>query len=167
VHGVTFKINIIPGRADKFVAGQDKKVMTFLNVREDALELFGFDSPAELSLFERLLTVSGVGPRLALGVLSAGQVSDLENAIDRGDAALLTKVSGVGTKTAERIIVDLRGKLNDLHDAGDTDLSAIIDALIGLGYSAREARDAARLTAAEESVENRIRAALKQLGRKP
>lgn len=165
VHGVVFSLFVVPRTMENWPLQSVQTISTYLHVREDALELYGFSDVRERRLFERLLSVSGVGPRLALAVLSAGSANDLESAIDRGDATLLIKVSGVGTKTAQRIVLDLRGKLVD-DLGGDTALSSTIDALIHLGYSAREARDAARETSAELRVEDRVRAALKRLGRK-
>lgn len=108
VHGVAFRLFIVPRRDPAFPIGTSQTVQTFLHVREDALELYGFPDHAERQLFERLVSVSGVGPRLALAVLSAGSVADLEAAIEGGNAELLMKVSGVGTKTAQRIVIDLR-----------------------------------------------------------
>lgn len=165
VHGVAFRLFVVPRTKERFPAGTTATVPTHLHVREDALELYGFGSKAEQRLFERLLSVSGVGPKMALSVLSAASVEDLEAAIERGDANVLKKVSGVGTKTAERIIVDLRGKLSTLHNAEDTALSTVIDALIQLGYSSREARDAAIGTPPEATVEVRIKAALQRMGK--
>lgn len=164
VHGVGFRVFVLPRTFDTFPVGTEATVTTHLHVREDALELYGFASVDEQRLFERLLTVSGVGPRLALGVLSAASVADLEAAIERGQASVLTKVSGVGTKTAERIIVDLKGKLaREMLTSSDTDLSTVIDALVNLGYSAKEARDAAAATTAEAPIEQRIKQALKRV----
>ncbi len=164
VHGVVFRLFVVIRQDQPFVIGATQTVSTYLHVREDAMELFGFVNEAERRLFEKLLSVSGVGPRLALSVMAAGSVADLEAAIERGDAAVLTKVSGVGNKTAQRIVVDLRGKLaSDFTD--DTALSSVIDALVGLGYSAREAREAAAATAPDVSPEERLRLALRRLGK--
>lgn len=165
VHGVTFRIQVVPRETSHWAVGSEQQIQTVLHVREDAMELFGFPTHEERRLFERLVSVSGVGPRLALAVLSAGSVQDLEAAIERGDATLLTKVSGVGTKTAQRIVVDLRGKLSLAAD-GDTTLSSVIDALVGLGYSSREAREAAMNTVPEATPEERVRQALRRLGKK-
>lgn len=164
VHGVGFRLFVVAKTREHFPVGQEATVPTYLHVREDALELYGFGSTGEQRLFEKLLTVSGVGPKMALGVLSAASVSDLELAIERGQAGVLTAVSGVGTKTAERIIVDLRGKLQR-DESGDASLSGVIEALVTLGYSAREAREAAATTDATLPVEGRIKAALQRLGR--
>jgi Holliday junction DNA helicase RuvA len=115
VHGVGLRVFILPRTLEKLPLQTTATLVTHLNVREDALDLYGFMTAGELRLFERLISVSGVGPKVALGVMSAADASDLEAAIERGDSKVLTKVSGVGTKTAERIIVDLRGKLSELQ----------------------------------------------------
>lgn len=165
VHGVGFRIFAAPRTIERYELGRPATVRTYLHVREDALELYGFSTAGEQRLFEQLLSVSGVGPKLALGVLSAASVEDLEQAIERGDANVLTRVSGIGTKTAQRIIVDLRGKLADLGQAADSSLASVIDALVRLGYSAREAREAAAATPADAPIEQRVKRALQQLGR--
>ena len=164
VHGVGFRIFTHTGAIEALQNDENITLLTHMHVREDAMELYGFLKPAELKLFEKLLSVSGVGPKVALSVLSAASVEDLQQAIDQGRSAVLTKVSGVGKKTAERIIVDLRGKLEEEPERGDHDLSAVIDALTSLGYSTREAREAAVATPANLKVEDRIRAALKRMG---
>lgn len=165
VHGVGLRVFVLPRTLEALPPGTTTTLLTHLNVREDALELYGFTTAGELRLFERLLSVSGVGPKVALGVLSAASASDLEAAIERGDSKVLTKVSGVGTKTAERIIVDLRGKLSDIQTVDDSSLSSVIDALVSLGYTSREAREAAAGTPADETVEVRVKTALRQIGR--
>ncbi len=166
VHGVGFRIFVSPKTIEHFPVGRAATLNTHLHVREDALELYGFATVQEQRLFEKLLTVSGVGPRVAMAVLAAASVDDLEAAIERGQANVLTKVSGVGTKTAERIIVDLKGKLTGGGQTDDTSLSSVIDALINLGYSNKEAREAAAGTAAAASVEERIKQALQRSGKK-
>lgn len=163
VQGVGFRLFVLPRTLTEFPVGSEVTVTTHLHVREDALELFGFISPDEQRLFERLLSVSGVGPRVALGVLSAASVSDLEAAIERGQAEILTKVSGVGTKTAQRIIVDLKGKLVRDDSASDSGMGTVIDALVNLGYTAKEARDAAAATSPELPVAQRVKQALKRV----
>ncbi len=165
VHGVGLRVFVLPRTLAKLPPQTATTLLTHLNVREDALDLYGFATAGELRLFERLLSVSGVGPKVALGVLSAASASDLETAIERGDSKVLTKVSGVGTKTAERIIVDLRGKLTDIQTTDDSSLSSVIDALVSLGYTSREAREAAVATPADQTVAARVKTALRQIGR--
>jgi holliday junction DNA helicase RuvA len=124
---------------------------TYLAVRDDALDLYGFASLAELRFFELLLTVSGIGPKTALGILNIATVSNLATAIQTSDASHLTKVSGIGKKNAEKIVRELEGKLDDVEFAGMMGASAaaadgrsdadVIAALVSLGYRDTDARD--------------------------
>ncbi|MFA7377679.1 MAG: Holliday junction branch migration protein RuvA, partial [Patescibacteria group bacterium] len=116
---------------------------------EDASDLYGFQSSLDLEIFSLLLSVSGVGPKSALGVLSVSSAQDVSQAIMQGDPNLLTKVSGIGKKTAERIVLELKTKIgrltliNDDFKNGDNNFSSDeIDALMSLGYSLSEARNA-------------------------
>ncbi|MFZ6036534.1 MAG: Holliday junction branch migration protein RuvA [Patescibacteria group bacterium] len=143
-------------------------LFTYQYVREDSLELYGFRSAGERNFFKQLIGVTGVGPKSALTVMALASLDELQSAIVQGDASLLTKVSGIGTKTAERIIVELKRKLATSHDivlqpGADGDA---IDALMGLGYSAKEARDALRAIPSEmATTRTRVQAALKLLGK--
>ena len=136
-------------------------------VREDALDLYGFPDENDLALFELLLTVSGIGPRSALGVLDIASAETLRAAIATGNATYLTSGAGVGKKTAEKIVLELKDKLS----AGEAatampkgDLEAL-EAMRSLGYSADEARKALRLVDAEvEGSSERLREALRILG---
>lgn len=152
-------------------SGDPVHLVTHLAVREDALTLYGFPTQAELDLFELLLTVSGVGPKVALALLSYGEPAALYEAIANEDTALLSKVPGIGKKTAEQIVFHLRRKLPDFVPAGaspvdDADREAVI-ALEALGYSLPEARSA--LAAVEQrggmSIEERVFNALQRLAR--
>lgn len=147
------------------------KLWTHQYVREDALELYGFLHFAELELFETLIGISGIGPKGALGVLAVAPVDTLKKAIASGDTSYLTRVSGIGKKTAEKIILELRDKMAgsgisrmeapELKEEADA-----LDALTQLGYSPREARDALQQIPKEiEGAEKRIKAALKKIGR--
>ena len=151
--------------------GEPIDFVTHLAVREDALTLYGFPTQAELDLFELLLTVSGVGPKVALALLSFGEPSALYEAIANEDTALLSKVPGIGKKTAEQIVFHLRRKLPDFVPAGmsptdDADREAVV-ALEALGYTLPEARSA--LAAVEQrggmSVEERVYNALQRLAK--
>lgn len=146
------------------------------HVREDQIALYGFATPVELSVFERLIEVSGIGPRLALAVLSGIEARELTGAIQRGDLARLTRVPGVGKKTAERMVVELRDRLPRAVPAPGEPAAAPADArrddlasaLVNLGYDRRaidKALDAALQDAAEASFEQHLRAALKALSR--
>ncbi len=163
VHGIGFRVFVLPRIFDRFPLGSDATLMTHLHVREDALELYGFAEAQEQRMFEKLLTVSGVGPRVALGVLSAASVADIEAAIEQGQASVLTKVSGVGTKTAQRIIVDLKGKLVREVEITDSAMATVIGALENLGYTAKEAREAANATSPELPIPQRVKQALKHV----
>jgi Holliday junction DNA helicase RuvA len=121
--------------------GSDVTLRIHTHVREDALQLFGFLTPLEQTLFERLITVSGIGPKLALAVLSGIEMNDLVQAIRQGDVARLTRTPGVGRKTAERIVVELKDRLEDAAidtaqeaPAGGSVRDDLLSALQNLGY---------------------------------
>ena len=146
------------------------KLWTHQHVREDALELYGFLHFAELELFEMLISVSGVGPKSALGVLAIAPADTLKKAIAAGDSSYLTRVSGIGRKTAERIVIELKEKMAgrgvlvsapELKEEADA-----IDALVALGYSPREAREAlSHVSSDTAGVEKRVKEALKKIGK--
>ncbi|MFA6551793.1 MAG: Holliday junction branch migration protein RuvA [Patescibacteria group bacterium] len=153
--------------------GQEMEFYLYHHVREDMDDLYGFKNFAELEFFKLLLSVSGVGPKSALGVLGMASVEDIKESIGAGDPSVLTKVSGVGKKTAERIVLELRGKIDHLAPVDSNGMASAsansdeIDALMSLGYSLQQARDALKNvdTDIKESGE-RIRAALRGLSRK-
>ena len=136
-------------------------------VREDAIDLYGFLSEEEISFFRLLMSVSGIGPKSALGVLNAADVSALKRAIAAGDPSLLTKVYGLGKKSAERIVVELRDRLEKEGfggtGAGLSADSEALEALEALGYRKEEAREALG-KAGEGDVRAKLSAALKYLG---
>ena len=156
--------------------GQQKQISLFIHtaVREDAIDLFGFKTQEELAFFRQLTSVKGVGPKTALGILNVADVRTLTQSIARGDASALTKVFGIGKKSAERIVVELRDKLTDEAQKrgekggpGGGEEVEVIEALMALGYSAQESRTALKGVAAPVSgVHNRLAAALKLLGSK-
>jgi Holliday junction DNA helicase RuvA len=172
VRGVGYEIFAPLGLLEKTKIGAPLTIYTHLHVREDAMELYGFGTAADLDFFKLLISVSGVGPKSAVAILSLAATADLKKAISHGDASLLTKVSGIGKKTAERLIVELKSKVDvldegthpgSLDNLGD---NQAIDALVGLGYSIREAREALQQVSKETTViKDRIRAALKLLGK--
>lgn len=129
--------------------GTQAQLLIHTHVREDQLVLYGFATPAELELFEKLIGVSGVGPKVALGVLSGIEVEDLVHAIRGNDVARLTRVPGVGKKTAERLILELKDKIAALHggsaepQAPSPKRADLLSALANLGYSSAEADRAA------------------------
>ena len=169
--GVGYKV-FVPAKIyeDLPLIGQVMRVFCHLHVREDMLDLFGFLNESDLIFFERLITVSGVGPRSALAVKAIAPTDQLMAAVNEGDAELLTKASGIGRKTAERIVLELKGKLLVLKSAetvkmmeSDLDLE---EALVGLGYSKQQAKRAiGQLDSLVKGLELRLKAALKLLKR--
>ncbi|MFZ2303748.1 MAG: Holliday junction branch migration protein RuvA [Minisyncoccia bacterium] len=139
-------------------------------VREDALDLYGFKNQTELEFFEMLISVSGIGPKGALGILNVAPVEHLKEAIAMGDIGALTKVSGIGSKSAQKIILELRDKLGE-HESttGDTmlgDERDAIEGLVALGYAERSAREALKKVPTDiKGTSARIKSALRQLGK--
>lgn len=151
--------------------GADVKFFCHLHVREDALDLFGFTTEGELQFFEMLISVSGVGPRSALAILDTGPLDELSAAIKEDRPDLLTRAPGIGRKTAERVIVELRNKVQSakssvMVEKMQTD-SDLIEALMSLGYRRDEARAAlAKVSKEVVGTEDRLRAALVVLSNK-
>ena len=149
--------------------GEAVELLTHLIVREDAHLLYGFATAAERTAFRQLLKISGVGPKVALSVLSGLSVDDLSIAVASGDAARLTKVPGVGKKTAERLVLELRDRLaTAVATASVATKSAgsdVIEALLALGYNEREAAAAVKPLPADLPLADAIRQALKHLAR--
>ena len=153
-HGVGYDVAIsVPTFTEMPAAGADVALHIHTHVREDALSLYGFLRIAEKQLFEKLLTVSGIGPKLAITILSGMPVDEMVGAIRGGDLARLTRIPGIGKKTAERMVLELRDKLPAPAGASDTSMSAalaspveedVISALVNLGYQ-RAAADKALL----------------------
>jgi Holliday junction DNA helicase RuvA len=126
--------------------GTEVNVLTHTHVREDTFALFGFLTASEQALFERLISVAGVGPRLAVGILSGIEAPDLVGALRSGDVARLTRIPGVGKKTAERLVVELKDKMEGLEGKEPSPEGApagkqddLVSALVHLGYSRHEA----------------------------
>ena len=167
--GVGYKVYSTKDGLFSLKAGEKTALWTHLAVRDDALDLYGFANEESLKFFELLLTVSGIGPKSALSILDVASIEILRSAISTGRAEYLTKVSGIGRKTAEKIVLELREKVG----AGDAGTSAslkgdieALEALKALGYSGSEARDTLRKVPAEFNKANdRLREALKLLGR--
>lgn len=169
LHGVGYRVVAGPSLLARLHLGSEARIFVHHLVREDQQTLFGFGSPEELAFFELLMTVSGVGPRLALAITSAYPVTKLQLAIVTDDADLLTSVTGVGRKTALRIILELKEKIHAAGIAaggGASSDSDVVAALESLGYTASEARRAAGAVAANEgALDLRIKAALHELAR--
>ena len=155
--------------------GDEVRLHTYLFVREDQLTLYGFAAPDELTLFETMIGVTGIGPRLACAILSHISTDLVYQAIQTENAGYLATVPGVGKKTAARLILELRGKLPEgfgavtgVGPAADRDQAEVVEALRALGYTAAEAHGAAAQSARSlpegAAVEERILAALRELG---
>lgn len=142
VNGVGYKIFVTPDTLAK-LREEGVTLWTYLAVRENALDLYGFTLRKDLEFFGLLLGISGIGPKSALGVLSVADSETLRNAISSGDISYLTKVSGIGKKSAERIVIELKDKVGKVAESSilkeDTDA---LDALMVMGYSAAEVREA-------------------------
>ncbi|MBI4128050.1 MAG: Holliday junction branch migration protein RuvA [Parcubacteria group bacterium] len=156
----------------KWSLGDTVKLFTYQYVREDTVELYGFPTVEALEFFELLLSVSGVGPKHALAIIDSAPLTLLKDAIAKGDASRFTVVSGIGRKTSERIIVDLKGKIDLMprHDGGfsisPNSFEEVFMALEKLGYSKEEARTALREVPKDaHDTEVILRSALKALSR--
>jgi len=154
-----FGIEVRMSAPEALIVGSEASLATHLTLKQDGLELYGFSSPADRDFFELILTVSGVGPKTALSVLRRSPREALEGAIGKRDLTYLTKVVGLGKKSAEKMLVELADKVGlRAHDDADGE---VFDTLVALGYTEREARKA--LQAVLESVtgkEARLKAAL-------
>lgn len=172
IAGVGYKVFVGSDTHQKIPEkGANVKFWTHHHVREDTAALYGFLNFAELDLFETLIGISGIGPKGALGILGVASTDTLKKAIAAGDTSYLTRVSGIGRKTAEKIVLELKEKMAGGKNMIDTpelkEEADAMEALIALGYSQREARDAlAKVSAEITSVEKRVKEALKKIGRR-
>lgn len=180
VGGVGMLVHTTPATASACRRGSEAALATSLVVREDSLTLFGFSAPAERDMFETLQTVSGVGPRLALAMLSVMGPEQLAAALSGGDSKALTTIPGIGAKSAERLVLELRDKVGAVRGGSNTPggtttgpggrepwRGQVTEALVGLGWSARQAGDAVERVAAagpaDADVAAYLRLALREL----
>ncbi len=168
VSGVGYKVYGTTELISKTKENEKARVWTYLAVRENALDLYGFANKEELDFFELLNTISGIGPKTALGILNVANVPALRKAVSSGETAHLTKVSGLGKKMADKIVLELKGKLGSYEEIA-LDLKEEIDALEALkslGYSHRESREALQeIDKTISTTSDRVKAALKHLGK--
>jgi Holliday junction DNA helicase RuvA len=169
-HGVGYEVDVPMSTFYNLPAvGERIALLTHLVVREDAQLLYGFLTAAERSTFRELLKIAGIGPRTALAILSGLSVAELAQAVAQQQAGRLTKVPGIGKKTAERLLLELKGKLApDLSSQASTttDVQAdIVQALVALGYHEREAAAALKALPPEVGVAEGIKSALKALSK--
>jgi len=168
--GVGYKVAVTRDTLLAMKEGVRTALWTYLAVREDVLDLYGFRTEEEKRFFELLLTVSGIGPKSALAILDIASVETLQSAIAGGNASYLTKVSGIGKKTAEKIVLELRDKVGAGDETSSRSLSGdeeALEAMRALGYTHTEAREILRKVPKEiESGSERLREALRIVGRK-
>lgn len=168
--GVGYKVSIGPTLAEKVHAGENTELYIYTQVREDILALYGFETLEELDLFELLISVSGIGPKAAMGILSAASADKIRASIVNQDPTLLSSVSGVGKKTAEKVVVELKNKVGatgSLFDAGGGKAEEVYEALMQLGFKPNEARDAiAGMPADCVGAENQLKYCLANLNKK-
>jgi Holliday junction DNA helicase RuvA len=166
VGGVGYVVQATPAALRKADGAAEVTLLTYLNVREDALQLFGFAEAGERELFVQLLAVNGVGPKVALAIVSGSPAAELRRAIVLQDAARFQAIPGIGKKTAERIVLELKERLGAepvpiAPAAGPQPHLVARDALVELGYSVVEAEQALAVTDPELSPEERVRLALR------
>ncbi|HEY4633764.1 MAG TPA: Holliday junction branch migration protein RuvA [Candidatus Limnocylindrales bacterium] len=176
VGGIGYRVFAAPSVLASATTGGGMKLHTYHLVREDQQALYGFRTPEELGFFNLLLTVNGVGPKVALAIVGSRPTADLQLAIMIGDQAVLVSIPGIGKKLAERVIFELKEKVAAAGVAASTAApgagaaeSEVVAALQALGYSLAEARDASRSALADASIggtlEDRVKAALRSLVR--
>lgn len=175
VHGVGYRVHAPVSTLSRLAVGEEALLFTYMNVREDAVVLYGFLTQDEYDLFMLLIGVNGVGPKVANGILSADRTDRLRLAVANKEIGVLTKMPGIGKKTAERIVLELQDKIGTGDSAAGTAASAepavsgigdeVTAALTGLGYSIQEAGPVVeRLAPDYETVEDLLRACLRALG---
>lgn len=172
VNGVGYKVGVPTGvLSDMGMVGREVKLYTHMHVREDEMSLFGFGSIDELRLFETLITVSGLGPKTAMGMLSAMSADQLAMAIASGSTDILTTIPGIGKKTADRLILELKDKVGGVLISTPAGKAAqenadVVAALVSLGYSVTEAtRAVATLPSGHKlNLEEKVKLALQYLG---
>ena len=167
VGGVGYKVSVTTDITLDAIPGETISLWTYLAVRENALDLYGFADKSTLEIFELLITISGIGPKTALGILNVASPSMLRQAVSENDISYLTRVSGIGKKNAEKIVIELRDKLIVTTEEKGIDLRAegdALEALVSLGYNERDAREALKKVPKDiESASDRVKHALKLL----
>ena len=162
VGGVGYLVNATPTAHRLAERGGEVSLETYLHVREDALQLYGFAEPAERELFEHLLAVSGVGPKVALAIVSGSPPADLRRAIALEDTARFVAIPGIGKKTAERIVLELKEKVGVVEAVSPTGDIVARDALVELGWSVLDAERALQDVDESLPVEEQVRLALRR-----
>jgi len=170
VNGVGYKIFLTVYAMGKIAGGKEAEFFIYTHVREDTLALYGFLTMEELDMFELLISISGIGPKAGLGILAIAIPKTIRTAILNNDSTILTRVSGVGKKTAERVILELQNKIADMSESeksGAVVDSDAIEALVSMGYTVSDARDALKAVSPDvKDIGQRVKLALKSLGKK-
>jgi Holliday junction DNA helicase RuvA len=165
VGGVGYLVAATPSALGRADSGREVSLETYLHVREDALQLYGFADASERELFVSLLGVSGIGPKVALAVVSSSPPAELRRAIALGDAARFQAIPGIGKKTAERIVLELKGSIADAIEPGGDRIASSVEvareALVELGFSITEAEQALARVDPDLPAEERVREALR------
>lgn len=162
--GIGFQVFLPEAYLLKYKTGETTEIFAHEYLREDSRELYGFGTAEELKFFWKLIEVSGVGPKMAHKIISAYNLEKIKRAVSEGDLAILGTIPGVGKKTAQKIILEMKGKLVDGEISSAN--HEIVDALVRLGYSKNEAQEAVgKIGEGTEGAENKIKAALKNLGK--
>lgn len=168
VHGVGYGVYMPSSIASKLVINSTVTIFTHTHVREDALQLFGFLSLEEQRLFELLVTVSGVGPKTALAVMDKGSKA-VQKAIISHDVSFFTAVPRLGTKNAQKIIIELKNKLGSTSEfdlsGNDGEAGALTDALKSMGFDTKDIRDTIGKLPQDASIEEKIKQAFRMLGK--
>ena len=171
VGGVGYKVSVTAYTLGKVSGGEDTiSFHIYTHVREDVLALYGFIEEEELKMFELLISVSGIGPKAALSILSIADVIALQTAIVNEDSTILTRVSGIGKKTADRVVLELKNKVASVGEVSQKQSSSnsdAMEALLAMGYNMSDARDALKMVSDDvDDVGERVKLALKSLGKK-
>jgi len=175
VNGVGYLVNISINTFEKIADLEDVTLYTYLSVKQDSLDLYGFYSLAEKEMFELLINVNGIGPKSAQSILSGIQIEDLKDALKNGNIARIVSVPGIGRKTAERMVIELRDKVDSVIESGSGVSTAgyglrndAIAALVNLGYNQKTAERAVRSVSEGKpgmSIEDLVREALTELNK--
>ncbi len=165
IQGVGYQITVPVSQLSEAKPGMETFWYIHDHLREDAHDLYGFSAKKELDLFEQLLSISGVGPKVALAIMAIGSVETVHRAIMAGDVDRLTSVPGIGKKTAQKIVLELKGQLVE-PDQGSQEDKDVVSALESLGYSANHAREALKAVGPDiVDVSARVRAALRHMAK--
>lgn len=170
VSGVGYDVNVPASVLSRAKKKENAEFFVYTHVREDILALYGFQTKEELEFFKMLLSVSGIGPKVALSIIGSSPIEKLKNSISKGDPALLSAVSGVGKKTAEKAVVELKSKLGSVNlgsqifESSETD--EVVGALLSLGFQKSEISDVlSKIPGDIETSEEKIKWMIKKLGK--